>query len=115
MEQMQQSGSPIRKGGIRGIHVFWIVVVTILVGKPDVWASDIEIPKKYGVDVNVGDTRGVSGIFRALRTIPVMLSIARDMEEHCPNALLLNVERKDAIQILAGVDHQRFTDGLPAL
>lgn len=66
------------------------VVVTILVGKPDVWASDIEVPKKYGVDINVGDTRGVAGIFRALRSIPVMLSIARDMEEHCPNALMLN-------------------------
>lgn len=66
------------------------VVVTILVGSTDVWAGDIEIPKKFGVDVNVGDTRGVSGIFRALRTIPVMVDIARDMEQHCPKALMLN-------------------------
>ena len=50
----------------------------------------MEVPKKYGVDINVGDTRGVAGIFRALRTVPVMLDIARDMEEHCPNALMLN-------------------------
>ena len=45
---------------------------------------------KYGVDMNVGDTRGVSGIFRSLRTIPVLVDIARDMERYCPNALMLN-------------------------
>ena len=66
------------------------VIVTILVGSTDVWRHDIEIPMKYGVDVNVGDTRGVSGIFRALRTIPVMVDIARDMEQICPDALMLN-------------------------
>jgi len=66
------------------------VIVTILVGATDVWRHDIEIPKKYGVDTNIGDTRGPSGIFRALRTIPVMVSIAKDMERLCPNALLLN-------------------------
>jgi alpha-galactosidase len=66
------------------------VLVTILAGGVEVWRHDIEIPKKYGVDTNVGDTRSVSGIFRALRTIPVMVSIAKDMEELCPHALLLN-------------------------
>jgi alpha-galactosidase len=66
------------------------VVVTILAGGLDVWRHDIEIPKKYGVDINIGDTRGPSGIFRALRTIPVMLEIARDMERYCPDALMLN-------------------------
>jgi alpha-galactosidase len=66
------------------------VLTTILVGSTEVWRSDIEIPKKYGVDINIGDTRGPSGIFRALRTIPVMLGIARDIERYCPNATLLN-------------------------
>ena len=66
------------------------VIVTILVGATDVWRHDIEIPKKYGVDINVGDTRGVSGIFRALRTIPVMVSIAKDMQRLCPGATMLN-------------------------
>ena len=66
------------------------VLVTILAGGTDVWQHDILIPKKYGVDINVGDTRGPSGIFRALRTIPVMLSIARDMERYCPDATMLN-------------------------
>ena len=67
-----------------------IVLVTILSGSTEVWRYDIEIPKQYGVDSNVGDTRGPSGIFRALRTIPVMLDIAKDMEHYCPNAILLN-------------------------
>jgi alpha-galactosidase len=66
------------------------VICTILAGGVDVWRHDIEIPKKYGVDTNIGDTRGPSGIFRALRTIPVMLSICRDMERYCPSAILLN-------------------------
>ena len=66
------------------------VLVTILCGDVNVWQHDILIPKKYGIDINVGDTRGVSGIFRALRTIPTMLEIVRDMEGLCPNAVMLN-------------------------
>jgi alpha-galactosidase len=67
-----------------------VVLCTILAGGTEVWRHDIEIPKKYGVDTNIGDTRGPSGIFRALRTIPVMLDIVKDMERHCPGAVLLN-------------------------
>lgn len=66
------------------------VVITILAGDVSVWRHDIEIPKKYGVDINVGDTRGPAGIFRALRTIPVMMDILSDIEKHAPNALVLN-------------------------
>ena len=66
------------------------VLITILQGGVSVWRKDIEIPKKYGVDINVGDTRGPAGIFRALRTIPVMIDIARDVEKYCPDALVLN-------------------------
>ncbi len=66
------------------------VICTILAGGVEIWRYDIEIPKKYGVDTNVGDTRGPSGIFRALRTIPVMLDICRDIERYCPDAILLN-------------------------
>ena len=67
-----------------------VVLTTILVGDTSVWRYDIEIPKKYGIDTNIGDTRGPSGIFRFLRTIPAMLEIVRDMEKYCPNAVLLN-------------------------
>jgi len=66
------------------------VLITILQGGVDVWRHDIEIPKKYGVDINVGDTRGPSGIFRFLRTAPVMLDIIRDVEVLCPSAVVLN-------------------------
>jgi alpha-galactosidase len=66
------------------------VLCTILSGDVDIWRYDVEIPKQYGVDINVGDTRGPSGIFRALRTIPVMLDICKDIEKYCPNAVFLN-------------------------
>ena len=66
------------------------VICTILSGGIDIWRYDILIPKKYGIDINVGDTRGPSGIFRALRTIPVMLDICKDIERYCPNAIFLN-------------------------
>jgi alpha-galactosidase len=66
------------------------VIVTILVGDTNVWKHDILIPKRFGVDVSVGDTRGPSGIFRVLRTIPVILDICRDVERIAPDALLLN-------------------------
>ena len=52
--------------------------------------TDFEIPRKYGLKQTIGDTLGVAGIFRALRTIPVMLDFAKDMEEVCPDAWFLN-------------------------
>ena len=66
------------------------VICTILSGDVEVWKHDILIPEKYGIDINVGDTRGPAGIFRALRTIPVMLDICADIEKYCPNAIFLN-------------------------
>lgn len=66
------------------------VLSTICVGDIHVWGKDMTIPKKYGVDMNIGDTRGVSGIFRMLRTLPVMLDICKDIEKYCPNAVFLN-------------------------
>ena len=66
------------------------ILITILEGGVDVWRHDIEIPKKYGVDINIGDTRGPSGIFRFLRTFPVMLEIAQDIRELAPSAIILN-------------------------
>lgn len=51
---------------------------------------DFEIPKRYGLRQTIADTLGIGGIFRALRTLPVMLDFARDMESVCPQAWLLN-------------------------
>ena len=76
-----------RRDALKGADA---VCVTILSGSTSVWQHDILIPKYYGIDTNVGDTRGPSGIFRALRTIPEMVAIARDMEQLCPRAMMLN-------------------------
>ncbi|MEO1771129.1 MULTISPECIES: alpha-glucosidase/alpha-galactosidase [Enterococcus] len=51
---------------------------------------DFEIPQKYGLQQTIGDTMGIGGIFRTLRTLPVMLEFAKEMEELCPDAWLLN-------------------------
>lgn len=76
-----------RAEALRGADV---VLTTILAGGTDIWRHDIEIPKKYGVDMNVGDTRSIAGVFRFLRTINPMQEIVRDMERYCPGAVLLN-------------------------
>lgn len=69
--------------------------------------TDFEIPKKFGLRQTIADTLGVGGIFRALRTIPVMKSYADDMERWCPNALFLNYSNPMAM--LTGY-MQRFTN-----
>src|SRR5215510_8276314 len=66
------------------------VGTTFQQGGLDAYKLDIEIPQRYGVEQCVGDTLGPGGVFRALRTIPVLLDICRDMDELAPDALLLN-------------------------
>jgi len=66
------------------------VVNEIQVGGMDATLRDFEIPKKYGLRQTIGDTIGVGGIFRGLRTIPVMIAIGDEMAELCPDAILLN-------------------------
>jgi len=77
-----------RRSALKGANY---VVNAIQVGgyKPST-VIDFEIPKKYGLRQTIADTLGIGGIFRALRTIPVMLDFARDMEVVCPDAWLLN-------------------------
>ena len=77
-----------RKEALRGASY---VVNAIQVGgyEPST-VIDFEIPKKYGLRQTIGDTLGIGGIMRALRTIPVCLDFAHDMEEVCPNAWFLN-------------------------
>lgn len=58
---------------------------------------DVEIPRKYGIDQTVGDALGPGGVFRALRTIPVLLEVCRDIEELCPDALLINYTNPMAV------------------
>lgn len=68
---------------------------------------DFEIPKRYGLKQTIGDTLGIGGIMRGLRTIPVMAEFAKDMEEVCPKAYLLNYSNPMAI--LTGY-MQQFTN-----
>ena len=77
-----------RKEALRNANY---VVNAIQVGGYDPCTiTDFEIPKKYGLQQTIADTLGVGGVFRALRTIPVLLDFAHDIEEVCPNAWLLN-------------------------
>jgi len=77
-----------RKEALRGAKY---IINAIQVGgyKPST-IIDFEIPKKYGLRQTIADTIGIGGIFRSLRTIPVMWDFAKDIEEVCPDALLLN-------------------------
>lgn len=77
-----------RKDALRGAN---FVVNAIQVGLYDPCTIiDFEVPKKYGLRQTIGDTLGIGGIMRALRTIPVMHDFATDMAEVCPDALFLN-------------------------
>jgi alpha-galactosidase len=77
-----------RKEALRGAD---FVVNAIQVGLYDPCTIiDFEVPKKYGLRQTIGDTLGIGGIMRALRTIPVMRDFAEDMAQVCPNAWFLN-------------------------
>ena len=93
-----------RKDALRGAD---FVVDAIQVGLYDPCTIiDFEVPKKYGLRQTIGDTLGIGGIFRALRTIVVLKEFAADMEEVCPNAWFLNYTNPMAM--LAGY-MQRYT------
>jgi alpha-galactosidase len=66
------------------------VVTTFQQGGLDAYQLDIEIPQQYGIEQCVGDTLGPGGVFRALRTIPVLIDICSEIDQYAPEALLLN-------------------------
>jgi len=93
-----------RKEALRNAN---FVVDAIQVGLYDPCTIiDFEIPKKYGLRQTIGDTLGIGGIMRALRTIPVLQDFANDMEEVCSDALFLNYTNPMAM--LSGY-MQRYT------
>lgn len=93
-----------RKDALRGAN---FVINAIQVGLYDPCTIiDFEVPKKYGLRQTIGDTLGIGGIMRALRTIPVMHDFAMDMAEVCPDALFLNYTNPMAM--LSGY-MQRYT------
>ncbi len=68
----------------------FVILMMQVGGYKPATVTDFEIPKKYGLRQTIADTLGIGGIFRALRTIPVVFDIARDMRKFCPNALMMN-------------------------
>lgn len=94
-----------RKEALRGAD---FVINAIQVGGYEpCTVIDFEIPKKYGLRQTIADTLGIGGIFRTLRTIPVLQDFAKDMEEVCPNAWFLNYTNPMAM--LSGY-MQRYTN-----
>lgn len=97
----EQEGLPItieatteRRKALKGADY---VINMIQVGGLKAYQLDVEIPRRYGIDQTVGDTLGPGGVFRALRTIPVLIDICKDMEELCPEAIFLNYTNPMAI------------------
>jgi alpha-galactosidase len=83
-----------RKDVLRGATV---VLTTIGVGKRRAWEQDVFVPRKHGIYMPVGDTVGPGGTSRALRMVPAMVAIARDVLDLCPEALFFNYANPMAI------------------
>ena len=86
------------------------VVNEIQVGGYPATRTDFDIPAGYGVRQTIGDTLGIGGIFRGLRTIPVLIGIGEDMAKACPDAYLLNYSNPMAMlpwAVYAGTPFER--------
>lgn len=91
-----------RKEALRGAKY---VINAIQVGGYDpATITDFEVPKKYGLRQTIADTLGIGGIFRNLRTIPVMQEFAKDMKEVCPDAWFLNYTNPMAVLTVTLLD-----------
>ena len=76
-----------RKDALEGAD---FVVLTFLIGGNEAYKYDIDIPLRYGVDQCIGDSLGPGGVFRMLRTAPLIMELAREIKELCPDAYVLN-------------------------
>ena len=97
----QVSATLDRRAAVRDARY---VITTFQQGGLEAYALDIDIPRRYGVEQCVGDTLGPGGVFRGLRTIPVLLDLCRDLDELAPDALLLNYVNPMAINCWAVAD-----------
>jgi alpha-galactosidase len=77
-----------RREALKGAN--YVICMIQVGGYQPATVTDFEIPRKYGLRQTIGDTLGIGGIMRGLRTIPILLDIAHDMEELCPDALFVN-------------------------
>ncbi len=87
-----------RREAVRGADY---VITTFQQGGLEAYTQDIEIPRKYGVEQCVGDTLGPGGVFRGLRTVPVLLDLCHDLDSLAPDAWLINYGNPMAINCWA--------------
>jgi alpha-galactosidase len=86
------------------------VVFTVQVGGHEATVRDFEIPRRHGIRATIGDTLGIGGVFRGLRTFPVVVETARDLAELSPDAWLFNYTNPMAMlcwSVYAGTPHER--------
>lgn len=77
------------------------VIVSIAINRAPLWKLDFSIPKKYGINHVLGENGGPGAVFHTMRNIPIILDICRDMEELCPDALLINFTNPESRICLA--------------
>ena len=77
------------------------VVSTIGVGGRKAWEKDVFIFRQFNINQSTGDTYGAGGVSRALRTIPPLVEIAKDIEKYCPNALFINFTNPMTVNVWA--------------
>src|SRR5580765_7005047 len=86
-----------RREALRGAD---FVINMVQIGGFDSTLVDFEIPRKYGLNFTIADTTGPGGLFRALRTFPMLRDMCRDMEELCPRALMLQYSNPMCMNML---------------
>ena len=83
------------------------VIISVAIKRNELWRLDFQIPLNHGVKQVLGENGGPGGLFHALRNIPIILDICRDIERLCPNALVLNFTNPEGRLCLAA---NRYTD-----
>ena len=88
LDKLRITATTDRRAALKGAN--FVILMMQIGGYKPATVIDFEIPKRFGIRQTIADTLGIGGIFRALRTIPVVLDVARDMSELCPDALMMN-------------------------
>jgi alpha-galactosidase len=88
LQKLHVEATTDRRKALQGAD--FVILMMQVGGYKPATVTDFEVPKRFGLRQTIGDTLGIGGIFRALRTIPVLLDVARDMRDLCPDALMMN-------------------------
>ncbi|MFE0018263.1 alpha-glucosidase/alpha-galactosidase [Mesorhizobium sp. NPDC059054] len=99
LDAVQIDATLDRRTALKGSD--FVILMMQVGGYRPATVTDFEIPKRYGLRQTIADTLGIGGIFRGLRTIPVLAEICRDMEDLCPGALLMQYVNPMAINCWA--------------